>query len=137
MRQAGIVAAAGILSLQKGPIKLAQDHSFTKRLAVTAKEVGKGLVEVDLDTVETNMVMLKVRSESGATPYSIVTRLASSTQKEIEKQGRDIRMLAYPMTSVNIRIVVHCNITEDDIQLAQDKIKYVFEELRQHQLNGH
>jgi hypothetical protein len=39
MRQAGILAAAGILSLTKGPTRVAQDHIFTKQLAVTAQEV--------------------------------------------------------------------------------------------------
>jgi threonine aldolase len=68
MRQAGILAAAGILSLTKGPTRLAQDHIFTKQLAVTAQEVGKSVVEVDRDTVETNMVLLKVEPISGATP---------------------------------------------------------------------
>ncbi|XP_046438914.1 uncharacterized protein R102.4-like [Daphnia pulex] len=32
MRQAGILAAAGILSLSKGPTRVAQDHIFTKQL---------------------------------------------------------------------------------------------------------
>ncbi|XP_046642353.1 L-allo-threonine aldolase-like [Daphnia pulicaria] len=131
MRQAGILAAAGILSLTKGPTRLAQDHIFTKQLAVTAQEVGKGVVEVDLDTVETNMVMLKVEPISGATPNSIVKRFAESTEKEVHAIGQDIRLLAYPMTETNIRIVVHCSNTPEDIKLAQDKLGYVFDEIKQ------
>jgi threonine aldolase len=130
MRQAGVLAAAGILSLQKGPIRLAQDHIFTKQLAVTAQEVGKDIVEVDLDTVETNMVMLKVEPKSGASPNSIVTRLAKTTEKEVHVVGQDIRLLAYPMTESNIRIVVHCSNTPEDIKLAQDKLEYVFGEIK-------
>lgn len=130
MRQAGILAAAGILSLQKGPTRLAQDHIFTKQLAVTAQEVGKGIVEVDLDSVETNMVMLQVKLETGATPSSLVTRLATTTDKEKQTIGQDIRLLAYPMTEVNVRIVVHCNHTSEDIKLAQDKLGFVLQELR-------
>ncbi|KAI9562968.1 hypothetical protein GHT06_010424 [Daphnia sinensis] len=130
MRQAGILAAAGILSLQKGPTRLAQDHVFTKQLAITAQEVGKGIVEVDLESVETNMVMLKVNIESGTTPNSLVTRLATTTDKEKETIGQDIRLLAYPMTELNVRIVVHCNHTSEDIKLAQDKLRFVLGELR-------
>lgn len=137
MRQAGILAAAGIVALQKGPIRLAQDHLFTKKLAITAQEAGKGIVEVDLDTVETNMIMLKVRSDSGASPNSIVKRLAESRPEEVEALGQDVRILTYPMTSVNIRIVVHCNITEEEIKLAQEKLKYVFDELQKSKTNGH
>ena len=44
--------------------------------------------------------MLKVKSESGLTPYSLVSRLAKSTEEEITATGRDIRVLAYPMTAV-------------------------------------
>lgn len=131
MRQAGIIAAAGILSLTKGPLRLIQDHTFTKQLAAFTQEIGFGVLEVDLDTVETNMIMLKVRPESGATPASIVARLAKSTAEEKETIGKDIRLLAYPMTSVSIRIVVHCNNTEDDINLAKEKLKYVLNELRE------
>ena len=110
---------------------IAQDHIFTKQLAVTAQEVGKGVVEVDLDTVETNMVMLKVEPISGATPNSIVKRFAESTEKEVDGIGQDIRLLAYPMTETNIRIVVHCSNTPEDIKLAQDKLGYVFDEIKQ------
>ena len=130
MRQAGILAAAGILSLTKGSIRLAQDHVFTKQLAVTAQELGKGIVEVDLDIVETNMVMLKVEPKSGVTPNSIVKRFAETTDKEVHAVGQDIRLLAYPMTESNIRIVVHCSNTPEDIKLAQDKLGYVFDELK-------
>lgn len=135
MRQAGIIAAAGILSLQKGPIRLVQDHIFTKQLAKTAQEVGQGIIEVDLETVETNMIMLKVNPESGSTPTSIVARLAISTEKEIQTIGQDIRMLAYPMTSENVRIVVHCSNTENEIKLAQEKLRFVFDEIRQKESN--
>ena len=137
MRQAGILAAAGILSLQKGSARLAQDHTFTKQIAITAQEVGQGIVEVDLDSVETNMVMLKVKPESGATPSSIVARLAISTEKEIEALGQDVRMMAYPMTATNVRIVVHCNNTPTEIKLAQDKLDYVLKEFQQNKTNGH
>uniref|UniRef100_A0A0P5ZUW2 Low-specificity L-threonine aldolase n=3 Tax=Daphnia magna TaxID=35525 RepID=A0A0P5ZUW2_9CRUS len=130
MRQAGILAAAGILSLQNGPTRLVQDHIFTKQLAVTAQEVGKGIVEVDLESVETNMVMLKVNTETGATTNSLVTRLATTTDKEKQTIGRDIRLLAYPMTELNVRIVVHCNHTSEDIKLAQEKFRFVLGELR-------
>lgn len=137
MRQAGIIAAAGILALQKGPIRLAQDHDYTKKLAMKAQDAGQGIVEVDLDTVETNMVMLKVKPESGATPTSIVARLAKSTEKEIQTIGQDVRVLAYPMTLENIRIVIHCSNTRKEIELAENKLSYVFDELKLQNTNGH
>ena len=60
MRQAGILAAAGLVALEKGPLRMVDDHKFTRRIAQAACEAGRGLVTVDMDTVETNMVMVKV-----------------------------------------------------------------------------
>ena len=60
MRQAGILAAAGLVALEKGPLRMVDDHKFTRRIAQAACEAGHGVVSVDIDTVETNMVMLKV-----------------------------------------------------------------------------
>lgn len=138
MRQAGILAAAGILALQKGPKRMEQDHAFTKQLAITAQESGRGVVDVDLDTVETNMIMLKVRPDSGTTTVDLVARLARSTEQEKKDLGKDIRLLAYSMTAVNVRIVVHCNLTSEDIESAQMKLRYVLSELREQKVaNGH
>ncbi|WP_457637746.1 threonine aldolase family protein [Oceanithermus sp.] len=57
MRQAGILAAAGIIALQEGPQALVRDHAM-------ARELGEGLVklglEVDLRSVQTNMVFASV-----------------------------------------------------------------------------
>ena len=104
MRQAGILAAAGILSLQKGPKRMVQDHKFTKMLAETAKEAGQGLVRVDLDEVETNMVMLKVNPDSGMTTAALVDRLARSTEEEKVVLGSDIRLLCYVLINNNFSI---------------------------------
>ncbi len=59
MRQAGVLAAAGLLALQDGPAHLALDHARAQRLA-------RGLAElpylaVDPAAVETNIVMADLR----------------------------------------------------------------------------
>lgn len=128
MRQAGILAAAGLIALKKGPGRMVQDHSFTKQLALAGLEAGKGIVDVDMSSVETNMVMFKVNLLTGVTPCDITGRLARSTPDEIQKIGKDVRLLAYPMTATNIRIVVHCDNTSEDIQFAQSKLRYVLQE---------
>jgi len=58
MRQAGVIAAAGLVALREGPPRLAADHRRARRL-------GEGLAgipgfEVDLATVQTNMVYARV-----------------------------------------------------------------------------
>jgi threonine aldolase len=57
MRQAGIVAAAGLYALDHNVERLADDHARARRLAEGWKERG---VPVDLDLVETNFVLVDV-----------------------------------------------------------------------------
>jgi threonine aldolase len=56
MRQAGIIAAAGIVALESMIDRLVEDHRNARLLAEGLEEI-PGL-EVDLDTVETNMVLV-------------------------------------------------------------------------------
>jgi threonine aldolase len=53
-RQAGILAAAGLVALEQGPDRLAEDHANARRLAEGVAEAVPGAVEPD--EVETNIV---------------------------------------------------------------------------------
>ena len=57
MRQAGIVAAAGVYALEHHVDRLAEDHARARRLAEGWHAAG---LPVDLDQVETNFVQLDV-----------------------------------------------------------------------------
>ena len=57
MRQAGIVAAAGLYALDHHVERLAEDHANARRLAEGLAEAG---IPVELDQVETNFVALNV-----------------------------------------------------------------------------
>jgi threonine aldolase len=59
MRQVGIVAAAGIVSLTKMVDRLHEDHANAKRLAKGLNEI-PGL-RVEMETVQTNMVAVHTR----------------------------------------------------------------------------
>src|SRR6478672_9562263 len=61
MRQAGIIAAAGIVALEQMVDRLAEDHANARRLAEGLAQL-PGL-EVDPDEVETNIVMVQVADE--------------------------------------------------------------------------
>ena len=58
MRQAGILAAAGLWALDHNLERLADDHGRARRAAVAMAEARAG--SVDLDTVETNIVIVDV-----------------------------------------------------------------------------
>jgi threonine aldolase len=69
MRQAGIIAAAGIVALEKMVDRLAEDHANARYLAEEIRKI-PGL-DVDLETVETNMVYVDLVKE-GMTTERIV-----------------------------------------------------------------
>ncbi len=58
MRQAGIIAAAGIYALGHNVGRLAEDHANARRFARLIAQIGG--VEVDADAIETNMVYFDV-----------------------------------------------------------------------------
>jgi len=64
MRQAGVLAAAGLIALEDGPGRLAEDHANARLLAEALKNT-EG-VAIDLETVETNIVIFRLTAGSGA-----------------------------------------------------------------------
>jgi threonine aldolase len=58
MRQAGILAAAGIHALETMPQRLAEDHARARRLAEAL--AGLDGIALDLEAVQTNMVYLEL-----------------------------------------------------------------------------
>lgn len=64
MRQAGILAAAGLYALQNNVDSLADDHAKAQHLATELNNL-PGL-EVDMERVQTNMMFVKIRAEDAA-----------------------------------------------------------------------
>ena len=58
MRQAGVLAAAGLIALEEGPKGLAADHANARFLA----EALAGSLDIDLTGVQTNIVVFELRS---------------------------------------------------------------------------
>lgn len=63
MRQAGILAAAGIIALQAGPEALVADHQRAAELAAGLERLG---LELEKGGIRTNMVFIKVADASQA-----------------------------------------------------------------------
>ena len=71
MRQAGILAAAGLIALEEGPQRLAEDHANARLLAESLAELAQ--VEIDLEAVRTNIVIFTLRGRGDAA--GLVARL--------------------------------------------------------------
>ena len=105
MRQAGIVAAAGLYALDNNVDRLADDHARAKRLALGLAESG---LAVDPDVVETNFVQIDVA------PLSKVEAIA-----RLAEQGVGLSATIHPTV---LRAVTHLDVTDDDIDGALDAI---------------
>jgi threonine aldolase len=103
MRQAGIIAAAGIYALEHNLARLADDHTRARVLANGLAAL-PGL-EVDLRKVQTNMVFAGTR-ESGMPAAELMDRLA--------EQG----VLALDEAPWSIRFVTHLDLDDADVEQA-------------------
>ena len=72
MRQAGILAAAGLIALTEMPKRLQEDHSNARFLADVLSELPQ--VDLDASTVETNIVIFRLRKSGNAS--ALVAALA-------------------------------------------------------------
>ena len=108
MRQAGHMAAAGLVALETMVDRLAEDHANAKRLA-------KGLaqmpgIKVDLKAVETNMVMADV-SGTGMTSAQFIER---AKEAGVLCLNRD--------AGPTVRFVTHRNVSEPDCDAAIERL---------------
>src|SRR5437870_2509853 len=71
-RQAGIMAAAGLIALEEGPKRLHEDHDNARRLAEGLADAVPG--SIDPDTVETNMIFVDT-TPLGRSPWEVYQRL--------------------------------------------------------------
>ena len=107
MRQAGIVAAAGVYALEHNVDRLADDHARARRLAEALVEAG---VPVELEQVETNFVQVDV-APLGLTADEALERLA--------QQGVGLSRTVHP---TRLRAVAHLDIDDDDVERAIELI---------------
>ena len=59
MRQAGVLAAAGLIALEEMPARLGEDHANARLLAKAV--AAHKAAEIDMETVQTNIVIFKLR----------------------------------------------------------------------------
>jgi len=103
MRQAGIIAAAGIVALEQMVDRLVEDHANARRLAEGLAEI-PGLA-INLERVQTNIVIFELASER-LTPAEFVAKLGERGVKLLAIGGR------------RLRAVTHYGIEADDIEVA-------------------
>ena len=104
MRQAGVLAAAALYALENHLARLAEDHARARALAAVLADCPR--VSVDLATVETNIVLARVRRAEPA--QTVVDELT----------GAGVLCGAYDRRTV--RFVTHLDVDDEGLQAAQE-----------------
>jgi threonine aldolase len=116
MRQVGILAAAGLLALERGPALLAADHANAAYLAGELAEV-PGL-QVDPAAVETNILMVTVTADffAGEVP-------AEGPALALLARAREAGVLAVPVSRDRVRFVTHKDVPRPAIEAAVRRLR--------------
>jgi len=109
MRQAGILAAAGLYALKNNIERLEEDHKHTKLLANELNTLNN--IRINLDEVQTNMLAL-------TTPNNI-------TAAELVTKAKQNGLLFNAISKNKVRIVFHLGITKQDTITAATILKKI------------
>jgi threonine aldolase len=111
MRQAGMLAAAGIVALESMVDRLADDHARARRLAAGLGQI-PGL-ELDPGSPYTNMVFVALKPETGLTAREVAARL--------DKLGVKVGAVAQR----GFRLVAHYWIDDEAVECAVEAFRQV------------
>ena len=110
MRQAGVLAAAGIVALDTMVERLAEDHAHARWLAQELAVLPG--VELDPARVQTNIVIFALAPDAPS-PSELVAALAA----------RDVKLSA--IGGRQLRAVTHRGIGSDDIEYVLSTVRQV------------
>ncbi|MBO8128674.1 MAG: low-specificity L-threonine aldolase [Peptococcaceae bacterium] len=111
MRQAGVLAAAGLVALDRIP-ELAEDHKNAKVLAAGLAEL-PGL-KIDLPRVQTNIVVVEVAKQPGAATFAAAL------------EARGIRCSSFGPDQ--LRFVTHLDVSRNDIEYVLQVAREILQE---------
>jgi threonine aldolase len=111
MRQAGIIAAAAIYGLEHHRERLVEDHANARRLAEAL--LGCGGIDIDLETVQTNIVIMDIAKTKLAMPAAI---------EALKKEG----VLVVPFGATTLRAVTHLDVSRSDIDFVIAAFQKIF-----------
>ena len=111
MRQAGIIAAAGVYALEHNVERLAEDHTNAKRLAEGLADIAG--ISIAPEEVETNMVYFAVDSARMSAP-ELAERLLAAHGVRVG-----------PMDGKSLRAVTHLDVTASGIATAIQAVREI------------
>lgn len=114
MRQAGILAAAGLYAIEHHRERLVEDHDNCRLLAETIAPLPGAII--DLQAVQTNILILELGKDAPFDGHGMVNAL-KDTNIWITAAGKN-----------KVRLVTHLDVSREDIEEAGRRIKRVWKE---------
>jgi threonine aldolase len=103
MRQAGVIAAAGLVALEHGPKRLHIDHENAELLARGLSAIPG--IRLDSTQIQTNIVIYDIRE----------TKMTST--EFLERTARH-HVLGVPVDTERVRMVTHLDVDRSEIEIA-------------------
>jgi threonine aldolase len=107
MRQAGVLAAAGIIALEEGPKRLQIDHDNAQLLAQKLAAIPG--IALDPAKVQTNIIIFSVKPSGRSSAVFL-------------EQLREHGVLAVPVDNDRVRMVTHLDVDRADIERAAVRV---------------
>jgi threonine aldolase len=111
MRQAGVLAAAGLIALRQMSPRLAEDHANARTLAHGLATLP--CIEIDLDRVRTNMIFFRLTADAPFTVEAVSQQL---------REAYGILLRPYNPADREFRIVTHHDLKPAHIPLILDAL---------------
>ena len=110
MRQAGVLAAAGLIALEESPAGLATDHANARYLAERLSKLPA--LKLDAAAVQTNIVIFDISA-------------LGMTTAEFSRQLREKGVLANGINPTHMRMLTHRDVSRADCEKAADVVGHM------------
>ena len=110
MRQAGILAAAGIYALDNMILRLEEDHDNAKELAASVSKISS--IDIDVSKVSTNLIFFKLKNKK----YSDKKFINELIKHNIKIDSKGNRLF---------RMVTHSGFSNNDIGQVAEAFKLI------------
>lgn len=127
MRQAGVLAAAGLVALDEIVPLLDRDHKRTYKIASAINDLGSSIFSVDLSSCQTNMIFVDIKPTRRVDGSVFVKRL--QTVEEPRDPVDRIMVRALSLSNYAARMVLYHEIDDELTEAAIKKITLVIREL--------
>lgn len=134
MRQVGVLAAAGIVALDTIVPRLGDDHCRLKRIASAVHNLNSPWVQLELDTVNTNICIMTMVDSKLYPADWLQKRLLTVEDGEVadgivDNDGRPIILKISSRNKNFARIVMYNDIDDEQVDLAIKKIVYCIKKM--------